>query len=185
MENEAFYLPLGDGGFESTNATAGPWSEDLQHGGPVAALLAHVAARHDPVPGLRAARITVDILGPIPVAPVSVVATTIRPGRRIQLLGAEMSAGGRVVARASLWRLATLSAEPELIEGVIPPDPSPPFPEIGTWALNFPGGYFDGYVAAIEGRPVHQGPAQERSGSASGCHSSWGRSPHPSSELWW
>jgi hypothetical protein len=159
MGNDAFYLPMGGGRFESTGATAGPWSEAMQHGGPPAALLAHVMARHDPVPGLRAARIAVDVLGPIPIAPVSVVAATIRPGRRIQLVGAEMSAGGRVVARASLWRLATLSGGLALLKGTSPPDPPPPFPETGAWAPPFPGGYHGGYLAAVEGRPVSERPA--------------------------
>ena len=39
MEPRAFYLPLGDDRFESTLATAGPWSADAQHGGPPSALL--------------------------------------------------------------------------------------------------------------------------------------------------
>lgn len=154
---EAFYIPLGDGQFESTKATAGPWSEQLQHGGPPAALLAHVLAQDEPAPELRAARITVDLLGPIPVAPLALVTKTIRPGRRIQQVGAELSASGRVVARASLWRLATLSDKPALLEGALAPDPSPPFPETGTWSPEYPGGYYDGYLAAVEGRPVSEG----------------------------
>lgn len=157
LMHEAFYIPSGAGRFESTPATAGPWSEELQHGGPPAALLAHVLERHEPAPELRAARITVDVLGPIPVAPLEVVARTIRPGRRIQEVGAELSANGRVVARASLWRLATLSGQPELLEGAPPPDQVPPLPESGTWTPDYPGGHFDGYLSAVEGRPVSEG----------------------------
>src|SRR5438046_1998108 len=38
MEPTAFYLPAGDSRFESTPATAGPWSADAQHGGPLRAI---------------------------------------------------------------------------------------------------------------------------------------------------
>ena len=61
---------------------------------------------------LRIGRVTLDILGAIPVAPVRVRAWVERPGTRISLLAAEMVAarpGGsdRAVARASAWLLAT------------------------------------------------------------------------------
>jgi hypothetical protein len=156
--DEAFYLPTGPGRFRSTEATAGPWSAELQHGGPPSALLAHALERHDPTPGLRAARMTVDVLGPIPVAPVEVATTTIRPGRRIHLVGAELSAGGRVVARAALWRLATLPTPPRRLAGAPPPAAAPPFPASGAWAPDFPTGHHSGYLAAIEGRPVSGSP---------------------------
>jgi hypothetical protein len=62
--------------------------------------------------GMRIGRVSMDILGAIPVAPVQVRAWVERPGSRISLLAAEMVAdrpGGaaRAVARASAWLLAT------------------------------------------------------------------------------
>lgn len=158
MDHDAFYRPLGGGRFESTVATSGPWSAAMQHGGPVAALLAHELAGHDPVPGLRPGRFAMDLLGPVPVSPLQVRTSTLRPGRRVQLVGAELTAGGRVVARASVWRLAVPSSPPTLLAGAPPPEPPPPLPGEGSWTLEFPGAFTDGYLAAIEGRPVTRQP---------------------------
>jgi hypothetical protein len=58
-------LPRGDGRYEQTRATESPWDRRAQHGGPPAALLAHVIDQTVEGP-LRIARISVDILGPIP-----------------------------------------------------------------------------------------------------------------------
>ena len=41
-EPEAYYLPRGNGRYEPTRATESPWDRKAQHGGPPAALLAHV-----------------------------------------------------------------------------------------------------------------------------------------------
>jgi len=132
----------------------------MQHGGPPAALLAHVLSAHEPVPGTRAGRIAVDVLGPIPVGPVTVTAVTVRPGRRIQLVAAEMTAGGRAVARAAMWRLAELAVPPPLMAGTPGPESAPDLPDRREWRLTFPGAYAEGYLAATEGRPVHASPGE-------------------------
>jgi hypothetical protein len=84
---------------------------------------------------LRIGRVSMDILGPIPVAPVRVRASVDRRGSRISLLAAEMVAarpGGpdRAVARASAWLLATSDTAdvatdrfPPLVEGAADPVP--------------------------------------------------------------
>jgi hypothetical protein len=41
-DGDAFYLPLGDNRYEPTRAPESPWDRDAQHGGPPAALLAHL-----------------------------------------------------------------------------------------------------------------------------------------------
>src|SRR5262245_54076937 len=98
----AFYLPLGDDVYRATSHTVGPWSPDRQHMGPPAARLArHLETTAPPESAL--ARCTVEILGPVPVTELSVRAWVERPGRSVQLLGAELSAGGRAVARAWGW----------------------------------------------------------------------------------
>ena len=62
---EAFYRPRGNGRYEPTSATESPWDPKAQHGGPPAALLAQVIDQTVEGP-LRMARISLDILGPIP-----------------------------------------------------------------------------------------------------------------------
>lgn len=105
MGSTAFYLPLGDDRYASTELTAGPWSAESQHLGPPSALLVRELERAAPHPHGSFARVTVEILGPVPVAEVAVRAKVERPGRSVELLSAELVAGGRPVARASAWHL--------------------------------------------------------------------------------
>src|SRR5271156_2644944 len=61
---QAYSRPRGEGRYEPTRATESPWDREAQHGGPPAALLAHVIDKTVPGP-LRIGRISVDILGSI------------------------------------------------------------------------------------------------------------------------
>src|ERR1041385_6606183 len=106
MEPTAFYLPAGDGCFESTRHTAGPWSAGAQHGGPPSALLARAFERLGPHPGQRLARLTVEILRPIPVRPVTVTARVVRPGHRVTLLEGALQIDGEDYLLARAWRIA-------------------------------------------------------------------------------
>jgi hypothetical protein len=108
----AYYLPLGDGNFEPTEATMSPWDYSAQHGGPPTALLATCLDDAFGRPGLRVARIGMDFLGPMPRTAVRVETRLIRPGRRTQLSEASLWAQGREVATARVWHLAaTLGAD--------------------------------------------------------------------------
>ena len=106
---EPFYLPLdGPDGtrFHATASTTGPWFADAQHVGPPSGLLVRALERLANGSGPQLARVTVEVLGPVPAGEVHVTATVERPGRAIQLVAAEMSAGGRTVLRARAWRVA-------------------------------------------------------------------------------
>ncbi len=98
--------------FSSTGRTHSPWGTDLQHGGPVGALLTRAMERVAPREGTRISRVKVDILGPVKVAPVRVSARTSRPGKRIELLESTLDVqqedgSWRRAARGAGWRLAT------------------------------------------------------------------------------
>jgi hypothetical protein len=108
--SEAFYEPLGDGRFRSTEHTAGPWDVRSQHAGPPAALLGRALEGTDPREGTLLARVTFEILGPVPVAEVEVESQVVRPGRTVELLEAQLSAGGRPVMTARAWRLPSTEA---------------------------------------------------------------------------
>ena len=84
----SFYTERPDGAFDASPATAGPWGPDLQHAGPPAALAVRELERE---PGPPIARVTVDILRPIPVAPVAIATRVLRPGKRISLVEASVS----------------------------------------------------------------------------------------------
>lgn len=114
----AYYLPLDpatDGAerFASTEHTVGPWSEVMQHMSPPSALLVRALQRCDPRPSSRLTRVTVEVLGAVPRAELTVRTHVSRPGRQVEMLIAELSAvassgAERVVARASAWRMATV-----------------------------------------------------------------------------
>ena len=106
---DAYFEPLGtEDGWESFRAsehTVSAWGPDLQHGAPPSAILTRAMDRLDRDEHTRIARVTVDLLGPVPLGELRTRARVVRPGRRIQLLEAELEARGRIVARASAWRM--------------------------------------------------------------------------------
>ena len=51
------------------------------------------------------ARVTVEILGPIPVAELTVTTAVVRPGKSVELVEATMTHGDRAVATARAWRV--------------------------------------------------------------------------------
>lgn len=145
----AFYVPGGDGTFESTAATAGPWSADSQHGGPPSALLAREFECTEPDPGQRLARLTVEILRPVPVIPLLVRARVVRPGRRVTLLEGAIEGGGETYLLARGWRIARTEV-PVPATGA---RDSPPTVPDTTWAPEgWAGVHTAGYMAAIEVR---------------------------------
>src|ERR1700730_8309435 len=85
----------------------GPWSPDAQHGGAPAALLARALERADPGPADFVTRLTVELLRPVPLAPIEVRTRTVRPGKRVQWLEASLVVEDQEVARATALRLRT------------------------------------------------------------------------------
>lgn len=136
----AYYVPLGNGGYLSTEHAQGAWSVDQQHMAPVSGLIAHVLETCSPREDLAMSRVAYDILGSIPTGEVEVTARVIRPGRTIELLEAELTAGGRLVVRAVAWRLviadtSTIAATD--LARIPGPEGATPFDLGSTW----PGGY--------------------------------------------
>ncbi|ROR92999.1 thioesterase family protein [Nocardioides aurantiacus] len=103
----AFYTQVDEHEFESTTATSSPWDESLQHGGPPAALLAHVIEQTPGGGPGGIARITVDMLGGIPQGRMRATSRVVRPGRRVELVEASLSVGDRVAVSATAWRIVT------------------------------------------------------------------------------
>jgi hypothetical protein len=147
-EPEAYYRPLGDGRYEPTRATESPWDRTAQHGGPPAALLAHVIDQTIEGP-LRIGRISVDILGPIPLRAAVVEVSLIKPGRRVHLTEARMIVDGRVAVTARTWHLATGDRPPATGQEQTAPPPVPPRPAAQPF---YPGLDDWGYGRSIEWR---------------------------------
>jgi hypothetical protein len=164
-ELEPFYLPLdgADGArFHATASTTGPWFADAQHVGPPSALLARAMERLPDGRGLQLVRLTVEVLGPVPAAEVQVTAAVERPGRSIELVAAEMSAGGRTVLRARGWRIAAGDTT-AVTAGAA--EPLPP-PVEGTPQTTWGEGWLPGFVDAVEWRWVAGGPPGTGPGTA-------------------
>ncbi|NQV06914.1 thioesterase family protein [bacterium] len=101
------------------------WYADALHGGPVAALFAREAeAFAAPVP-MRLARLTVDLMRPVPRQPLEVSAHVVREGKRVQVIDAVMTVDGSEVARASALRIR--HDEVEIIEHSRRIAPPPPY----------------------------------------------------------
>ena len=103
--SDAFFVPLGDGRYRATERTSGPWDPRHQHAGPPSALLTGLLERTAPREDMVLARVTVEILGAVPIAEVEVETSVERPGRSVELLAGELRADGRPVLRARAWRV--------------------------------------------------------------------------------
>ncbi len=84
--------------FEPTAYSRGPWDKDACHAGPPTSLL--VRAMERLVPGPRLARISVDLMRPVPMVGFRVQAEVRRPGRSVTYTEAEIFDEERIYARA-------------------------------------------------------------------------------------
>lgn len=152
---DAFFVPDGDH-FLSTEHTRGPWSAAHQHAGPPSALMARALERAvADEPAFQVVRLTVELMAPVPIAPLAVTTAVLRAGRRVRRLEATLAVEGRPVARATAMALRTepLAVPPVALDPHEPPAP----PEAGRpWS--FPVFKADvGYGTAVEALVVRGG----------------------------
>ena len=97
---------------------AGPWSREMQHGSAPAALIAHTAEHVPTLAPMRVARMTIDLMRPIPIATLDLETEIVREGRKIQLLSIRLLSEGTEVVRASVLKLrkTDLPLPPEVAE---------------------------------------------------------------------
>ncbi|APX03729.1 MULTISPECIES: thioesterase family protein [Arthrobacter] len=161
-----YYQDLGGGRFRSTIHAQGAWNAHEQHMAPASGLMADRLDRHEPRDDMRMARLSYEILGLIPGGEFEIVTTTLRPGRTIELLQAELVAAGRVAIRATAWRMITsdTSAVAAVEDGPIPlPEDCKPYDGASVW----PGGY----IRSLEMRVAD--------GHRPGAGKVWLRTDHP------
>lgn len=87
------YLPTGWAG--------SPWHPGVLHGGAPAGLLAHALEQVQQDSGLHPARLTIDLMRPVPKAPLRLQHRNLRTGNRIALEEITLLAGDKPVAVAS------------------------------------------------------------------------------------
>lgn len=160
---EAFYVPDGDGdGFAASELTRGPWDEGSQHAGPPCALLGRALDRAGNLEPAQLARVTYEILRPVPIARLTTQAEVVRPGRSVELIEGALLHEGEAVIRARAWRIRTTTVEIDRD----PPEPTTmPGPESATVQAFFPVPWDVGYHTAmevrfVEGGFVEPGPAR-------------------------
>jgi hypothetical protein len=106
---DAIYRVEGNRVTTSPNA-AGPWDPGMQHGSAPASLVVSAAeAIATPVP-MRIARVTVDLMRPVPIAPLTLETEVLREGRKIQLCAVRLSAGGIAVVNATVLKVKLQAA---------------------------------------------------------------------------
>jgi hypothetical protein len=109
-----------------TELARGPWDVNALHGGAVAAIIGGEVERFQADGSLTVVRFTYELLRPVPMAPLTVSAEILRPGRRVQLVGASVRVGEVEVVRATALRVLSV---PDIPEGIDAPDDPPPSPE--------------------------------------------------------
>jgi hypothetical protein len=109
----------------ATAHAAGPWHPGLQHGGAPAALVVWTAERVPAPAPMRVARLTVELLRPVPVAPLELRVATLREGRKIQLVEVRLLHDGKEVVRGTVLKLRT-AAIPLPRGPILPPLAAPP-----------------------------------------------------------
>ena len=152
---ESLYRRLAEDGdyqvFESTDGTRSNWDPQIQHGSPPLALLTRAIEELAIGSGLRVGRLTLDILGAIPVSTVRVRARVERPGARISLMAAEMltdrpDGTRRAVARVTAWLLAPSDTSDAAT------DRYPPLAEGEAMAVAHPWEGAPGYLETVSWR---------------------------------
>lgn len=147
--SDAFYIPDGEG-FVSTELTRGPWDAGHQHAGPPAALLGRAIEGLPAERPMQVARLTFEILRPVPIAPLTVSARLVRPGRSVELAEGSLSGPEGELMRARAWRFRV--GEVEIPPVAAPRGPGPAAPEHSEPTPFFDFGAERGYHTAMEVR---------------------------------
>lgn len=108
------------------------------------------------------ARVTFEILKPVPIAVLACSADVARPGRSVELIEGALSHDGVDLIRARAWRIRTA---PVKLDEPPPPEDPPPGPEAGASGEFFPVEWDAGYHSAMElrflsGSYTEPGPAR-------------------------
>jgi hypothetical protein len=158
---------------EASGSTAGPWFPDAQHMGPPSALLVRALENESGRDDVRLARVTVEVLGKVPVGPLELRSRVARAGRTIELVTAELSspdpASGapRAVARATGWFHGVVDTA-----GIatVPGATMPALPGLDQGRRrDIPDGWLPGYLTSVDWRWIDGGLDELGPGRA------WGR----------
>ena len=112
---EAIYRVDGNRVVTSPSA-AGPWDGSMQHGSAPAALVTWAAEAIPTREPMQIARVTIDLMRPVPLAPLTLQSEVLREGRKIQLCAVRLLAGDTLVVGATILKIR--AQEQTLPEGI-------------------------------------------------------------------
>jgi Thioesterase-like superfamily len=101
---DAIYRVDGNGVVVSPDA-AGPWDPGMQHGSAPASLVVFAAEAIPTVVPMRVARVTIDLMRPVPLTDLTLETEVKRQGRKIQLCAVRLCADGVVVVAATVLKI--------------------------------------------------------------------------------
>jgi hypothetical protein len=102
---------------------AGPWDPTMQHGSAPASLVVWAAEAIATAVPMRIARVTIDLMRPVPLKPLTLETEVLREGRKIQLCAVRLRADGVIVVAASVLKVRHQAH-------ALPPDVSGPEVEL-------------------------------------------------------
>jgi acyl-Coa thioesterase superfamily protein/acyl-CoA thioesterase superfamily protein len=110
-----------DGGNVVTSPhAAGPWDPNMQHGGAPSSLVVWAAERIPTAAPMQVARATIDLMRPVPVAPLTLQTEVLREGRKIQLCAVRLKANGVLTVAATVLKIRK-QAQPLPGDDIEPP----------------------------------------------------------------
>src|ERR1700760_4779899 len=119
---EAVFRVDGDRVIVSPHA-AGPWDPTMQHGSAPASLVVWAAEAIPTPQPMQIARVTIDLMRPVPLAPLTLETEILREGRKIQLCAVRLRAENAVVVSATVLKIKTQQL-------VLPPEVDNPVVEL-------------------------------------------------------
>jgi Thioesterase-like superfamily len=103
---DAIYRVEGNRVITGPNA-AGPWDPQMQHGSAPAALVVWAAEAIPTPQPMQIARVSVDLMRPVPLATLTLETEVLREGRKIQLCAVRLRAGSLLVVAATVLKIRT------------------------------------------------------------------------------
>ena len=116
--------------YEPNQPAQGAWNPHEQHMAPATGIISAELEQFNPRADLRMGRVSLDILGLIPLAAFEITTKTIRPGKTIELVESTMSSQGRACIVARAWRMQT--SDTSAVAGLEDPEIKRP-EDMGDW----------------------------------------------------
>jgi hypothetical protein len=138
-----------------TELARGPWDPESCHGGAPSALLAALVDGAPSLTDMQVVRLTYDIVRPVPLAPVEVHLTTIREGKRIQVVEADLTTpDGVELVRCRALRVRTREVAVPSDATDDTPAPSPGPEQAAREVARVGEAWGTGFWTAVEVRPT-------------------------------